>query len=91
MTLIRDLLDYNLSSDYATLYELAKNQSVVCVVDYEGCRDVCSTRHETGTDSMYVNARGIGYVWAGGFDEFCTQCEALNLQWIVPLSIEEGQ
>lgn len=82
---IRELLNYRFSKDYEALYELAGNQSVVCVVDYDrDYRDVCSTRRETGRDSISVNARGTGYIWAENLEEFCAQCEHLNLQWIPP-------
>lgn len=78
-----ELAKYNLSKDYDLLYDLALKQSIVCVVNFTAtCVDICRTNYIDGV--MQVNARGIGYIYAMNKDEFYTQCEMMNLQWLVP-------
>ena len=84
---------YKTSRDYSLLWDLAQDQSIVCVVDYrfgpadEGpaCRDVCHTLKPGYF--LEVSARGIGYVTAANISEFTQQCESLNLEWFPPAEV----
>ena len=84
--IVSEIKNYPVSRDYAKLWELAQKQSVVCVVDYIGCRDVAQTLFKLcrGEWSGDVCVRGHSYVY--GFDKevFIKQCEGKNLEWIVP-------
>ena len=42
-------------------------------------------RYDTVGGSIFVNSRGVGYIWAEGLESFVEQCKALNLKWIVPM------
>lgn len=66
---------YVTSRDYVALYELAKKQSVICIVDFERhdktqppIRDVAHTIYDAspkhGMETIQVSARGISYIYA---------------------------
>lgn len=78
------LQGYPLSKDYEKLYKLSKKQSVICIVDYYECRDICKTAYVEGEDWVEVRARGIGYIWAISLEEFIAQCQSVNLEWVTP-------
>lgn len=88
--LIRNILGYPTSRDYARLWELAQTQSVVCAVDYDtDCRDIAHTicRQYANCIVVSVSARGICYLEGDsrdGIEKFVTRCERANLEWIVP-------
>lgn len=84
MTIQRNLLNYPFSKDYKKLYELAKKQSVVCVLDHLGCRDVCQTIYIDSANYTEVVARGICYIFTENEEEFISHCEHYNLEWIIP-------
>ena len=94
MDIIKNITGYKTSKDYRKLWELAKNQSIVCICDYGTfdaeyrCRDIAHTTYYDG--NMNVSARGIGYVTVFDYkiEEFIKQCEQINLEWIVPNSGE---
>jgi hypothetical protein len=86
--MIRDLLGYQFSTDYAALFELAKKQSVVCEVEYlKNWGDICATRYDPIGDITEVSARGISYIWANDIETFRAQCEHVNLRWIPPAQL----
>jgi hypothetical protein len=85
---IRNLSNYYLSKDYEALYELAQKQSVVCIVDYFSCRDVCQTLYNSYSNVIEVCSRGHGYIFAENMEDFIAICEPLNLEWIVPTLCE---
>lgn len=88
MGIIRGIQNYRLSRDYDTLWELAKEQSVVCQVDYYGTKDIAQTIHQCEpTVWTQVSARGMSYIWAEDKEEFSVICESVNLEWIVPESL----
>ncbi len=86
--IIRTLNNYQLSKDYETLYELAQKQSVVCIVDYDSCRDVCQTLYISGSNCIEICSRGHCYIFAENVEEFKALCEHLNIEWIVPTLCE---
>lgn len=83
---VYQIADYKGSRDYARLAELAKAQSVICMVDYQGCRDVAQTLYSDAGDVVIwqVSARGISYSSAFDPTRFIAQCMALNLEFIEP-------
>jgi hypothetical protein len=77
---------YNVSRDYAALYEMAQSQSVVCFVDYHECRDVACTlvrRNSYGTETE-IGARGLTYIGGTSREEFVMQCRRHNVEFILP-------
>jgi len=88
----RDITGYNTSRDYERLIELARTQSIICIVDYESAvpglkaiRDVARTtwmcRDNAAPD---VSARGIGYIDGFTRNGFIGQCWRSNLEFIEP-------
>lgn len=80
------LPDYKGSKDYARLVELAKKQSVICIVTVNGCRDVAKTlcSVDSGAEEWQVGARGIPYICAFTEASFIEKCEAVQLEFIEP-------
>ena len=82
---MKEYKNYNLSKDYAALFELAKTQTVICIVDYMSLsRDVCTTYFADRIDEIHVHSRGQVYIVASGLDDFIHQCNLANLEWLVP-------
>jgi hypothetical protein len=79
---VRHIVGYATSKDYAKLAELMETQSVVCICRYSTCRDVCQSVYDGKT--WMLNARGIGYIYAFDVKDFITQCEQSEVEWIVP-------
>lgn len=88
------MFPYPISRDYDELIHLMQSgHELVCLCDYQGCRDIARTRYEPPTTEsdkkayFAVQARGICY--AGGLhlyiDEFKKDCHAVNLEFIPPL------
>lgn len=77
---------YSGSRDYAQLVALACADSIICIVDYEGHRDVARTNYmRRGDQEMWtVSARGIAYITAFSREDFISLCEHRNLEFIVP-------
>jgi hypothetical protein len=77
---------YNGSRDYARLAELAQTRSVICLVDYQGCRDVAHTVYSKfdELETWTVGARGIGYISTFDREGFIASCQARNLEFIEP-------
>lgn len=76
---------YKTSKDYKHLFTLAHATSIVCMVDYESCRDIAATLFHGKT--YQIGARGIGYICAFSEKEFLIQCEEYNVEFIVPENI----
>jgi hypothetical protein len=84
------LANYQTSRDYYQLWYLAQKAAIVCIVDN---REGDSSDRRVVVTSNLVTPRRIatqvgnfGILWcsAGFSDEFITQCERWNLEWIVP-------
>ena len=78
--------EYPVSRDYNLLYELAQTKCVICIVDFQGCRDVAATlvrRNDYGSETD-ISARGIGYVASVNIEEFLMQCKRLNVEFLNP-------
>lgn len=92
MKVVHDITGYAASKDYRALAELARQQSVVCEVDYridpkdDATRDVARTlyREHNGEELFEIGARGTGYIQALGEAEFVRQCERINVSFLVP-------
>ena len=80
------LAPYIGSRDYARLAELAKTQSLICIVDFRERRDVARTHyHSRGQEEFWaVGARGISYLDAFTREEFIKLCEQGNVEFIEP-------
>lgn len=84
---IFQLTDYAGSRDYDRLAELAKAGSLICMVDYQDCRDVAHTIYQSfgpNEESWTVSARGTSYVWAQNKADFIARCARANLEFIEP-------
>jgi hypothetical protein len=84
---VYQLAGYNGSRDYGRLADLARVRSIICIVDYQECRDVAHTIFTTcgaNLESWCVSGRGIGYVHAFNRADFIARCEAANLEFIEP-------
>ncbi|MFP3637828.1 helix-turn-helix domain-containing protein [Paraburkholderia sp. SIMBA_054] len=88
------IADYATSQDYRRLAVLARTASIICTVDYHFrdvgiVRDVGRTQYALRRDEeiFEVSARGIGYVYAFGEDEFVALCAARNIEFIEPRRI----
>lgn len=83
-----ELADYPYSTDYALLADLAQRHSIICVLDYQDCRDVAQTQFfsQEGLICWSVRARGTCYISA--FDEatFIAKCQKQNLMFLPPPS-----
>lgn len=79
--------DYPGSRDYDRLAELAKTKSIICLADYQDCRDVAHTIYQafdSGEESWTVSARGCCYVWAHSKADFIARCALANVEFIEP-------
>jgi hypothetical protein len=88
MDTIFELKGYENNRDYERLADIMQTQSVVCIVDYmKDCRDVAHTiwsPSEDGRGIWQLSARGIGYVYAWGREDFICKCRHLNVDIIFP-------
>jgi len=86
------LAEYKTSKDYERLFDLAKTQRIICIVDYDTCRDTARTNYNKSQkfgESIEINGRGIGYVWAHSKEDFIKQCEREHVEFIEPDGGEE--
>lgn len=83
MKVVRQISGYKTSRSYDTLWDLAKNQSIVCICKYKsGSRDVA---HTIWTDTLVeISARGICYVSADSLESFIEECKLADVEWILP-------
>lgn len=97
---IHAISGYKTSRDYERLWELAQKASVICIVDmifYDGgapSRDVAHTLFRAGGKYGPVcelSARGIGYIFGDGKDDFVAQCAHHNVEFIEPNAVNAGQ
>jgi hypothetical protein len=82
MPVVRAITGYTTSQDYELLFELMQKSSIVCVVDFQGCRDVAQTLCRDGDYQICV--RGHGYLWTDDKDEFIRFCSLINVEFVVP-------
>lgn len=73
-------LRYKTNRDYARLWTLLQETSVICIVDYMNCRDIAATIFYDNV--AQVSARGITYVWAESYADFERRCQKINLEFI---------
>lgn len=94
-----EIAPYQTSKDYALLAKLAKEQSIICVVDYVypdsalPLRDVAQTGYQKykHNEHFQIGVRGVGYVNAFCEKEFITLCEMKNVEFIVPIGKLEAE
>jgi hypothetical protein len=81
-----ELAPYTGSRDYEQLADLAVQASILCIVDYDGHRDVARTNYMQRRDQELwsVSARGISYVTAFNRADFIALCAHRNLEFIAP-------
>ena len=84
---IRDITGYATSTDYNLLWDVAQQQSVVCITDMafsDGytLRDVCRTLG--GNGRVELSCRGTCYVYANDKLGFAASCNLRHVEWIVP-------
>lgn len=85
--------NYAFNTDYAWLARLAREDSIICVVDYVGvdrdhlCRDVAKTiwYMHGGEEVFQVSSRGYGYIYATGEADFIAQCKKAHLEFVEPM------
>lgn len=85
-----ELAAYKGSRDYAQLVRLARQASILCIVDFQGQRDVARTnfmRRRRDEEIWSVSARGMGYITAFNEADFIALCEHNNLEFIAPPSL----
>jgi hypothetical protein len=83
---VHQIANYDYSTDYAKLAELAKARSVICVIDNKGCDDVAKTIYSNFGDieQWLISARGICYVFASDIAYFVKNCTSINVRFIEP-------
>ena len=81
-----ELAPYRGSRDYAHLANLARQASILCIVDYQGQRDVARTNFmRRGDQELWtVSARGMGYITAFNQSDFIALCGHANVEFIQP-------
>jgi hypothetical protein len=82
MPVITSITNYKTSRDYELLFELMQKSSIICIVDFQGSRDVAQTL--CGDGDYQISARGIGYLWADTREEFLEFCKMINVEFVVP-------
>lgn len=78
---------YQTSRDYRKLWELAHIVSIICIVDFDHgdantCRDIARTIYSPDWSPELVQVGA--YVWAESIEQFIAQCQARNLEWLIP-------
>jgi len=79
--------NYYTSKNYEKLWDLMKEQRIVCFVKNYNTTDICSNAQGK---SCEIGARGIDYIVPIGHCEeelkkdFIEQCEEFELEYIVP-------
>lgn len=81
-----ELAPYSGSRDYERLADLASRASILCIVDYEGQRDVARTNYmrRGGQELWMVSARGMGYITAFSRADFIALCGHANVEFFAP-------
>ena len=86
-----ELSSYSTSKDYQRLADLARQSSVICIVDYkiggfETIRDIARTHYSqsNGREIFQICALGTGYVYAFGVEEFIELCGFSDVEFIEP-------
>ena len=83
---------YPTSTDYTKLYDLAQEQSIICLAPYrgfEGCIDVARTI--VTLPFLSISARGISYVHADNKDDFIEQCVKAKVRFIIPTEQQKSR
>ena len=83
MKLKRNIENYETSQDFGLLYDLAQRSSVICIANYEGCRDIAHTiADERGY--VHISCRGTCYADGRNKKEFVADCERQGIAFIPP-------
>lgn len=86
---------FHLSRNYQKAFELIqRGDRLVCLVDYEDCRDVAIARWNNQGNrhgSLVVGARGIAYLYffedqLETNDLFIEHCDRLNVEFYLPVA-----
>ena len=88
--IIHTIDGYAMSRDYAELYRLAQEQSVICIANHIGivesqlptCRDVAQT--VVYGEMTQVSARGVCYLFGFDQEEFIQACERADVEFLPP-------
>lgn len=90
--IVGKLGNYKGSRDYVRLAELAKTESIICIVDchfddVECLRNISKTLYASfpnGVEYWQISARGVCYVTADSLEKFMRRCEKENVEFIEP-------
>jgi len=81
---------FEISRNFEKAFELIqRGDRLVCLLDYEGCRDVAIARWDKSGE-LIVGARGIAYLYffddqLGTNDLFIKHCDRLNIEFYLPI------
>ncbi len=84
---------FSLSRDYQKAFELIKSgDRLVCLLDYDGCKDVAIARTNEAYGDLIIGARGISYLhllpFQASLEPFLVHCDRLNIEFFLPISEE---
>jgi hypothetical protein len=100
MMIASKLGNYKVSRDYARLAELAKTESIICIVGFRFCDGKCMrcdgecvlddkhTSYKTfpdGSEFWKISCRDTIYVYADSVEEFISRCKKKDVEFIEPL------
>lgn len=82
-------LNYKTSRDYKRLAELAKKQSVICVVEYNG-RPVTALSYyfPDSKRPFMISFPGYSFIDAEDDDRFIDRCEKIGVEFIEPEEVK---
>jgi hypothetical protein len=84
MKTVNQITGYKTSRSFDVLWDLAKNQSIICLCKMRDAnhKEICRT---IWTDSLVeISARGTCYVCAATLEKFIEQCELYKIEWVLP-------
>lgn len=84
---MNQLTGYKTSRDYKRLAELAKKQSVICIVDHRGKQQVATTTY-VQSPCWVISSKGVVYVYGIKKKHFIAQCQAANVEFIEPEEVK---
>jgi hypothetical protein len=84
MMIVGKLGNYKVSRDYARLAELAKKESIICVVG-EGVGKTTYEKYSSGTVIWEIRSQGICFLMSDNIAGFLRMCQLNNVEFIEPL------
>ncbi len=82
---VKDIVSYKTSTDYYQLWELARKQSVICLVGVgDESFDIARTVFSECDNGIEISCRGLGYIDAHTLVVFVEQCVNNNVRFVVP-------